>query len=535
MSTTTAPATRSLQTLTLAGASALTEAAITAASDQAMAIAVAVHDAGGNLLSFARMDGVPELTIEIAQNKSYTAVAFGLPTHQWHDVIKNDEPLRLGMVHTPRLVTYGGGFPLVSAGQVVGAIGISGAITARTCRLRRVHFNPAVTRAEINPSPPKRGCVMPEDHADVTAEAREHLSLYDNTNRLKLGTFATNASYGSSISEAPTSYHVSWQHTVGLAQQAERLGLDMVVPIGRWRGFGGATNFNGELRDLHLGGGNRPGHRAGDGVRDIPRSHHPSDRGRQAGRHHRPHLQRAVRPQPRHGLVQTGDGDVRPELREHDERYGVGDEWVRIVKQLWTDEEPVSFDGRFYTINGAESWPKPIQRPHPVIMNAGSSPAGSDFAARNADINFVTVDDAEVAAALVQKLKANARDNYGRDPQVFSGAYVVCRDTEKEARDAVQSVLDHGDRQAARNLMEVLGVQSGSFDHLMKKGMEDRFITGWGAPAFVGTPEQIADQFIGLEKAGISGITMGFLDYAAELEYFGETVLPLLREAGLRA
>ncbi|BBY86745.1 GlcG/HbpS family heme-binding protein [Mycolicibacterium tokaiense] len=126
MSTTTAPATRSLQTLTLAGASALTEAAITAASDQAMAIAVAVHDAGGNLLSFARMDGVPELTIEIAQNKSYTAVAFGLPTHQWHDVIKNDEPLRLGMVHTPRLVTYGGGFPLVSAGQVVGAIGISG-------------------------------------------------------------------------------------------------------------------------------------------------------------------------------------------------------------------------------------------------------------------------------------------------------------------------------------------------------------------------------------------------------------------------
>ncbi|ANW62899.1 monooxygenase [Mycobacterium sp. djl-10] len=377
---------------------------------------------------------------------------------------------------------------------------------------------------------------MPEDHADVTAEAREHLSLYDNTNRLKLGTFATNASYGSSISEAPTSYHVSWQHTVGLAQQAEQLGLDMVVPIGRWRGFGGTTNFNGESFETYTWAAGIA--QATERVMVFATSHvptiHPIVAAKQAVTID--HISNG-----RFGLNLVM-GWFKPEmemfgsaLREHDERYSVGDEWVRIVKQLWTDEEPVSFDGRFYTINGAESWPKPIQRPHPVIMNAGSSPAGSDFAARNADINFVTVDDAEVAAALVQKLKANARDNYGRDPQVFSGAYVVCRDTEKEARDAVQSVLDHGDRQAARNLMEVLGVQSGSFDHLMKKGMEDRFITGWGAPAFVGTPEQIADQFIGLEKAGISGITMGFLDYAAELEYFGETVLPLLREAGLRA
>jgi uncharacterized protein GlcG (DUF336 family) len=72
------------------------------------------------------MDGAPLLSVEIAQNKAYTAAAFGLATHAWFDFIKGDEPLRLGIVHTERLVTFGGGFPIVVDGEVIGAIGVSG-------------------------------------------------------------------------------------------------------------------------------------------------------------------------------------------------------------------------------------------------------------------------------------------------------------------------------------------------------------------------------------------------------------------------
>jgi uncharacterized protein GlcG (DUF336 family) len=118
--------TRTVRTLTLSGANSLVEAAIAAANEQSLIVSVAVHDNGGNLLSFARMDGAPELSIEIAQNKSYTAIAFGLATHQWHDVIKDDEPLKVGIVQTPRLVTYGGGYPVVSDGMPIGALGVSG-------------------------------------------------------------------------------------------------------------------------------------------------------------------------------------------------------------------------------------------------------------------------------------------------------------------------------------------------------------------------------------------------------------------------
>jgi uncharacterized protein GlcG (DUF336 family) len=87
---------------------------------------ISVVDRDGNLKAFVRMDGAPLLSIEISQNKAYTAAAFGLPTDQWFEFIKNDEPLRLGIVHTNRLVTFGGGYPIVIDGAVVGGIGASG-------------------------------------------------------------------------------------------------------------------------------------------------------------------------------------------------------------------------------------------------------------------------------------------------------------------------------------------------------------------------------------------------------------------------
>lgn len=126
MSNGSAADTRVVHTVTFAGSLSLIEAAVAAASKQSLAVSVAVHDAGANLVGFARMDGAPPLTIEIAQNKSYTAAAFGLPTHQWHDVIKDDEPLKIGIVHTERLVTYGGGYPIYFDGQLAGSIGVSG-------------------------------------------------------------------------------------------------------------------------------------------------------------------------------------------------------------------------------------------------------------------------------------------------------------------------------------------------------------------------------------------------------------------------
>lgn len=86
---------------------------------------VAILDDGGNLKAFARMDGAPILSIEIAQNKAYTAL-FGFPTQDFFNFIQGDPSLLAGIPAVPRVAAYGGGFPIKIDGEVVGAIGVSG-------------------------------------------------------------------------------------------------------------------------------------------------------------------------------------------------------------------------------------------------------------------------------------------------------------------------------------------------------------------------------------------------------------------------
>jgi uncharacterized protein GlcG (DUF336 family) len=87
---------------------------------------VAIMDDGGNLKAFGRMDGAPILAIEIAQNKAYTAL-FGFATHDLFSSIQGDPSLLAGMPTLPRVAAWGGGFPIKVDGEIVGAIGVSGA------------------------------------------------------------------------------------------------------------------------------------------------------------------------------------------------------------------------------------------------------------------------------------------------------------------------------------------------------------------------------------------------------------------------
>jgi uncharacterized protein GlcG (DUF336 family) len=88
--------------------------------------AIALVDTAGTLQGFLRMDGAPLLSVQLAQDKAHTAASFGIPTDQWHEFIKNDPPLAVGIPAVPRLVVFGGGYPLHVDGHLVGALGISG-------------------------------------------------------------------------------------------------------------------------------------------------------------------------------------------------------------------------------------------------------------------------------------------------------------------------------------------------------------------------------------------------------------------------
>jgi uncharacterized protein GlcG (DUF336 family) len=91
---------------------------------------VAILDDGGNLKAFGRMDGAPILCIEMAQNKAYTAL-FGVSTQDFFNFIQNDPSLLAGIPTLARVAAWGGGFPIKVNGEVVGAIGLSGAPTVQ--------------------------------------------------------------------------------------------------------------------------------------------------------------------------------------------------------------------------------------------------------------------------------------------------------------------------------------------------------------------------------------------------------------------
>jgi uncharacterized protein GlcG (DUF336 family) len=104
----------------------LVDAAVAKSRELGVSENVAVLDDGGNLKAFARMDGAPILAIEIAQNKAFTAL-FGVSTQDFFNFIQGDPSLLAGMPALPRLAAWGGGFPIKVDGEIVGAIGLSGA------------------------------------------------------------------------------------------------------------------------------------------------------------------------------------------------------------------------------------------------------------------------------------------------------------------------------------------------------------------------------------------------------------------------
>lgn len=112
--------------LNTAAAHALVASAVAHAASLGIRINVAVVDAGGVLLAFLRMNGAFLHSVDIAIDKAYTSASFGFATAQWADIFKHDEALKIGMPQRPRLVTFGGGLPIVHDGACIGGIGVSG-------------------------------------------------------------------------------------------------------------------------------------------------------------------------------------------------------------------------------------------------------------------------------------------------------------------------------------------------------------------------------------------------------------------------
>jgi alkanesulfonate monooxygenase SsuD/methylene tetrahydromethanopterin reductase-like flavin-dependent oxidoreductase (luciferase family) len=357
-----------------------------------------------------------------------------------------------------------------------------------------------------------------------------------NANTLKLGLFSPNCSGGMAVTKVPERWDASWDNNVALARMADGYGFEFLLPIARWRGYGGDVNFQGNtLETMTWSAGLLAATEAITVFCTAHTSfHHP-----------------LVAAKMLSTIDQIGHGRLglnvvcgwnQPEYEmfgkhlpdSHDERYAFGQEWFDVITKTWNTHEEFDWRGTFFELNYVASDPKPYNGIMPPIMNAGASPQGQAFAARNCDYLFTTMIEPEQSAPIVAGVKEQAR-GFGRDMGVMTNCYVVCRPTMTEAEDYHHYyAIEMQDEEGTSRLMELQGLHAQSFPAEAFALFRERFAAGHGVYPLVGTPDHIADELAPISTAGFDGTTVTFVNYLDELPYFAEEVLPRLVAKGLR-
>jgi alkanesulfonate monooxygenase SsuD/methylene tetrahydromethanopterin reductase-like flavin-dependent oxidoreductase (luciferase family) len=362
------------------------------------------------------------------------------------------------------------------------------------------------------------------------------MAMY-SANRLQIGLFGANCSSGRAVTKVPERWSGSWPDNLKLARMADEAGIDFLLPIGRWKGYGGETDYQGATletitwacgllastrRITVFGTVHAPLFHPIIAAKEMVTADHIGEG--------------------RFGLnivVGWNEGEFQMfgvTQREHEQRYEYAQEWLDVIKMIWAKEEDFDFNGKFLQLKGVRSKPKPYGGTRPIIMNAGASPTGQAFAIRNCDAFFLQASrtSLEETARKVAAAKDEAR-RLGRDLGVYAVGVITCRPTRKQAEEYFHySIVEHADWSAVDSILALKNItpETVPMDQLLLQRRE--YAQGMGGLAIVGDPDHVAQQLADLSRAGLTGIAVSLVNYLDELPYFCDEVLPRLERAGLR-
>jgi len=359
---------------------------------------------------------------------------------------------------------------------------------------------------------------------------RDRLALY-SSNRLKLGLFGPNCSSGRAVTMVPERWSGGWDDCLRLARMADEAGIEFMLPVGRWKGYGGDTDYQGEtLETVTWAAGLLA---ATERITVFGTVHAPLIHPLIAAKQFvtADHIG-----QGRFGLnIVCGWNEGEFEmfgatLRDHAARYEYAQEWFDVVRLAWSEAEDFDFEGRYIRLRQARAKPRPFGGTRPIVMNAGASPAGQAFAIRNCDALFSMtpkgkLDEFATHVANVQALGS---------VDVYTVAVITCRPTLREAEEYYRHcVIDNADWAAVDRIMAMRGVTREAFPEDFEERRYHQ-ANGMGGMPIVGDPDTVAVELGRLAAAGAKGIALSFVNYLDELPFFADEVLPRLMRVGLR-
>ena len=224
---------------------------------------------------------------------------------------------------------------------------------------------------------------------------------------------------------------------------------------------------------------------------------------------------------------------IGEEWPEHDQRYARSEEFIRCLKAVWS-EDHFSFERKYYQFKDYTLKPKPVQKPHIEIFQGGSSRAARDMASRVSDWYFTNGNTTEELKKQIDDIRAKAKLN-GHQVKIGVNAFIIARDTEEEAQAVLQEIIDKANIQAVNAFGDATREAGASTTegegNWAKSTFEDLVQYNDGFKTnLIGTPQQIAERIVALKSVGVDLVLSGFLHFIEEVEYFGQKVLPLVRE-----
>ncbi len=353
-------------------------------------------------------------------------------------------------------------------------------------------------------------------------------------NRLKLGVFSTNADGGLAITAVEERWKARWDDNVTAAQIADRAGLEFMLPIARWKGFGGQTKAREWSFETFTWAAALAA--LTERIALFMTVHVPVM--------HPLYAAKALATVDHISKGRAGLNIVCGWNPSEFAMFGVSlgergydqaAEWLEIMEKCYASNEAFDYDGTYYQLKNVVSRPASLQVPRPVTMNAAFGGPGREFAAEHCEYLFTTFSEIEDGAGHVAEMHERAR-RHQREIGLYTVCHVVCRDSQAEAEDYYDRYARlEADHAAVDTHMAGKREFSSSHDKDAYERYRQRFAGGAGSYPLVGTPEKIVADMVRISEQGYSGIALSFVNYTYELPFFCDRVLPLLRDAGLRS
>lgn len=216
----------------------------------------------------------------------------------------------------------------------------------------------------------------------------------------------------------------------------------------------------------------------------------------------------------------------------HDADYDYTGEWITIAKRIWSEHAPFDHTGEYFDLKNVLIKPKPYGGERPMVISAGHSHRGRQFAMEHADALFTAITEMRNAREELSTARAASTDD--EYVPIYGSSHLCARATRKEAEEYYHYIVHE------------LGDWTGMDDNLANwlrgrtvpiadlERLKERLISGVGTFLAIGSYDDVVETYRLLHEAGLDGVAVGMFDYIADTERLRDEILPRMERVGLR-